>query len=146
MNFNRREWLQAAGAGSAGALLSGLGLPALAQAPLENLPGLDAGCSQQLLHHLCIVAHQCIGSQGRAMQLVLAASGVEGQQLGAQGRLEAAAGMLQHSRCLAEVHENPVDAVQRCAGHQADIEGALSGLFNGIGHGRSDGLACGLLS
>ncbi|GAO72151.1 MULTISPECIES: Bug family tripartite tricarboxylate transporter substrate binding protein [Comamonas] len=37
MNFNRREWLQAAGAGSAGALLSGLGLPALAQAPLENL-------------------------------------------------------------------------------------------------------------
>ncbi len=37
MNFNRREWLQVTGAGSAGALLSGLGLPALAQAPLENL-------------------------------------------------------------------------------------------------------------
>jgi hypothetical protein len=63
-----------------------------------DLPGPDAGCSQQLLHHLCIVAHQCIGGQGGAMQLVLAASGVEGQQLGAQCRVEAAAGMLQHSR------------------------------------------------
>lgn len=37
MNFNRRQWLQAAGAGSAGALLSGIAMQVQAQAQLENL-------------------------------------------------------------------------------------------------------------
>ena len=104
-----------------------------------DLRGLCAASRQQLAHHLCIVAHQRIGSQRGTMQLILPAGCIQCQQLCAQCRIKAATGVLQHFGALAEIHQYPVHPVQRGAGHQADIELALGRLGEDRVHGRSAG-------
>ena len=84
--------------------------------------GRQAAALQQRLHHLGIGARQRVACKGRAVQFVVA-GGVESQQLGAQGGRKGGAGVVADPHARAgEVGQHAVDAVERGARHQADVQ------------------------
>ena len=81
--------------------------------------------SAELLHALCIHAHQRIGSQGATMQFIVA-GGIERQQFVPQHHWQidtgkaALAQRQSPARCGADVDQNAIDTIHGGAGHEAD--------------------------
>jgi hypothetical protein len=87
-------------------------------------PALQARCLQQLRHHFGIQAHQSIGRQRPAMDLVRTGA-VEIQQRRAQGCIK---GPMHVCSCLQQVAgrrfgQHSIHAIQRGARHQPDKPG-----------------------